>query len=142
MTTTPTPSHSIRQGTGAFTLGRDTVLHLAEDQAMTALAVDDGAWRQTETVPWFGHGRVLSIFEYRCSWTWWERHQRGEELVLVLSGSMILHLDDGEQPKSVALSAQEGALVPRGAWHRAEISGPTRMLFVTPSPAETEHRDA
>ena len=141
MTTYNNPTRSSQDATDSFTLGRNTVLHLAEDQTMTTFAVDDEVWRQRETVPWFGHGRVLSIFDYRSTWTWWERHMRGEELVLVLSGSVVFHLDDGEL-RTVALSPGEGALVPRGTWHRAEITLPTRMLFVTPAPAETEHRDA
>jgi mannose-6-phosphate isomerase-like protein (cupin superfamily) len=141
MTTDRQPTHTAPAGTGSFTLGPDTALHLAPDQTMTALALDEGAWRQLDRVPWFGHGRVLSIFDYRSTWTWWERHPNGEELVLVLSGSVVFHLDDGER-RTVPLRAREGTLVPRGTWHRAEITRPTRMLFVTASPAETEHRDA
>jgi quercetin dioxygenase-like cupin family protein len=128
-----------------FTLSRDTVLHLAPapDQRMAILCVDEGRWADPDGVPEFGYGRVLSIFDYTATWNWWERHPDGEELVLVLSGSVRLHCDDGDgAPAVVALAAGEGTLVPRGVWHRAEIAEPARMLFVTPAPAQTQHRAA
>ena len=86
----------------------------------------------------------MSVFTYETSWTWWERHPVGTELVLVLSGAVVFHLqnDDGSGARSVALAEGECLLVPEGAWHRAEITSPTTMLFVTPSPALTQHRDA
>ena len=139
MTTHRTPTPTIRPA--ACTLGWDTVLHLAPDQRMTTLTLDEEGWADLGRMPEFGDGRVLSIFDYGSTWSWWERHPHGEELVLVLSGSVRFHLDDGE-PMAVALTAGEAALVPRGTWHRAEIVEPARMLFVTPAPVQTEHRDA
>ena len=76
----------------------------------------------------------MSVFAYETSWTWWERHPVGTELVLALSGAVVFHLqyDDGSGARSVALAEGECLLVPEGAWHRAEITRPTTMLFVTP----------
>ena|ERR1700733_13805607 len=125
-----------------FTLDRRNVLHLASDQSISLLGVDDGIWRRRTELPVFRDGRVLSVFDYASSWTWWERHPVGEEVVQVLSGSIVLHLDDGERRTKAALEEGRGLVVPQGVWHRAECAAPSCVLFVTPTPALTEHRDA
>jgi quercetin dioxygenase-like cupin family protein len=136
---TPRP---VRRPAGAFTPGRETVLHVAPDQRMAVLTLDAEAWTHLDGVPEFADGRVLSVFDYEATWSWWERHPAGEELVLVLSGSVRFHVAGDDEPTVVVLSAGEATLVPRGAWHRAEIVEPARILFVTPAPVQTEHRGA
>ncbi len=76
-------------------LERGTVIHLAADQSMACVDVDDETWRRRAEVPEFQDGRVLSVFDYVAPWTYWERHPVGVELVHVLSGSVVFHLDDG-----------------------------------------------
>jgi mannose-6-phosphate isomerase-like protein (cupin superfamily) len=127
-----------------FTLDRRTVLHLAPDQSVSTLLIGEDSWAQGDSVPELQDGRIMCVFAYETSWTWWERHPVGTELVLALSGAVVFHLqhDDGSGARSVALAEGECVLVPEGAWHRAEISSPTTMLFVTPTPALTQHRDA
>jgi mannose-6-phosphate isomerase-like protein (cupin superfamily) len=141
MTTFRTPTRIAPSPAAGFIPGRRTVVHLAPDQGMATRTLDEEAWADLGGLPAFGDGRVLSVFDYESTWTWWERHPGGEELVLVLSGCVRFHLDDGA-PWVVALSGGEATLVPRGTWHRAEIAEPSRMLFVTPAPVQTEHRDA
>jgi quercetin dioxygenase-like cupin family protein len=123
-------------------LDRNTVLHCASDQSMQPLAVDDGAWADPSAVPAFRDGRTLSVFDYTSSWTWWERHPTGEEFVHVLAGDVVFHLEGGGGPHSVELRAGTSLVVPRGAWHRADIVTRATVLFLTPTPASTEHRDA
>lgn len=136
-TTTPIPS----PGPGALQLGRTTVVHLATDLSMCALGMDEAAWSGRDgTVP-FAEGRLLSVFAYDATWTWWERHPAGEEFVHVLSGSVGFRLDDGATERVVLLDAGESLLVPGGVWHSADVACRARMLFVTPVPAATEHRD-
>jgi quercetin dioxygenase-like cupin family protein len=127
-----------------FTLDRRTVLHLAPDQSVSTLSVDEDYWAHADSAPELQEGRIMSVFAYETSWTWWERHPVGTELVLALSGAVVFHLqhDDGSGARSAALAEGECLLVPEGAWHRAEMASPTTMLFVTPSPARTQHRDA
>ena len=125
-----------------FTLDRRTVLHLAPDQSMSVSAVDERVWARPDTIPELRDGRIMSVFAYESTWTWWERHPVGTELVLVLSGAAVFHLRDGANDRSPKLGAGECLLVPEGVWHRAEVTVPTTVLFVTPSPARTEHRDA
>ena len=118
------------------------MLHCATDQSMQALAVDDAAWADRSAVAAFHDGRILSVFDYTSSWTWWERHPTGEEFVHVLAGDVVFHLEDDDGRRSVELHAGNGALVPRSAWHQAEIVTPATVLCLTPTPAWTEHRDA
>ena len=122
-----------------FTLGRSTVLHLASDLSASALQVDRDAWANPAEVAQFQEGRVMSVFEYGSTWTWWERHPTGVEMVHVLSGSLVFHLE-GFDTTAVALTRGDSLLVPENVWHTAEIVGAARMLFVTPLPARTEHR--
>jgi len=60
----------------------------------------------------------------------------------VLAGVVVFHVEDAGGRRSVELRAEAGLVVPRGAWHRAETRAAARMLFLTPTPASTEHRDA
>ena len=127
-----------------FTLDRHTVLHLASDQSASTVRVDESYWAHREEAGELREGRIMSVFSYEASWTWWERHPVGSELVLVLSGAAVFHLRHDEEPagRSVALAEGECLLVPEGTWHRAALTAPTTMLFVTPSPALTQHRAA
>jgi mannose-6-phosphate isomerase-like protein (cupin superfamily) len=127
-----------------FTLDRHTVLHLAPDQSASTVPVDENYWAHRGENTELRAGRIMSVFSYEASWTWWERHPVGAEFVLVLSGTAVFHLrqDDGSGGRSIACAEGECLLIPEGAWHRAEITNPTSMLFVTPSPAFTQHRDA
>lgn len=127
-----------------FRLDRRTVLHLAPDQSASPFWVDEDTWTRQPPITELREGRIMSIFAYEGSWTWWERHPVGAELVRVLSGAVVFHLegDDGSRSFSAALQAGDCLLVPQGSWHRAEIAEPSTMLFVTPTPALTEHRDA
>jgi mannose-6-phosphate isomerase-like protein (cupin superfamily) len=137
--TTPTTSPPRSDG---HPLERGTVIHLGADQSMAALVADGETWRRAAEVPEFHDGRVLSVFDYVEPWTYWERHPVGVELVHVLSGSVAFHLEDGRGRRAVDLVAGQSLLVPEGAWHRADVFGPASMLFVTPTPAWTEHRPA
>ena len=120
------------------------MLHLAPDQSASTVAVDENSWAHPEVTRELREGRIMSVFSYEASWTWWERHPVGSEFVLVLSGAVVFDLqrDDGSGGRSVALAEGECLLVPEGTWHRAGLTTPTTLLFVTPSPASTQHRAA
>ena len=73
------------------------------------------------------------------SWTTWERHPAGEELVVVLDGRMTLVQEIDAGQRRIDLRAGEGAINPRNVWHTSDIDEPCRTLFVTPGRG-TEHR--
>jgi quercetin dioxygenase-like cupin family protein len=85
-------------------------------------------------------GRIVSLFRFEESWTSWEMHPAGEEIVCVLQGHMTLHqeLPDGSK-ESWELGPGEYAINPRGAWHTADADEPVVALFITPGEGTT-HR--
>lgn len=83
--------------------------------------------------------RLVSQFTFTESWPGWEVHPAGEELVVCLSGSMVLIQDLPEGEQRTVLSAGEYAINPRGVWHTADIEGVCEALFITPG-VGTQHR--
>ena len=76
-------------------------------------------------------GRLVSMHTFDSSWTTWEMHPKGDELVLCVEGRMTLHQEiDGER-HTLALEAGEAVINPPGAWHTADIEGRATAVFVT-----------
>jgi quercetin dioxygenase-like cupin family protein len=77
-------------------------------------------------------GRIVSLFRFEESWTSWEMHPSGEEVVCCLEGRMTLHqeLPDGRR-ECFELASGEYAINPRGAWHTADADQPVVALFIT-----------
>jgi len=68
-----------------------------------------------------------------------EVHPDGDEFLYVVSGTMELILDDGDEravgvETKVLLRAGEAYVVPRGVWHRLEPVEPSYLVHVTPGP--------
>ena len=79
-----------------------------------------------------GH-ELIALHEFNEDWPSWEVHPNGDETVVLLSGSATFVIKLGGTDHDVGLSkAGDTVIVPRGTWHTARISEPTRMLFVTP----------
>lgn len=70
--------------------------------------------------------------------TQWERHQAGDEIVLVLEGrtTLILLIDGDEVAHE--LGSRELLVVPKGVWHRFETPDGVQVMSVTPQP--TDHQ--
>lgn len=85
-------------------------------------------------------GRLVTTHEFDESWTSWEMHPAGDEMVLCLSGIMTLHQEfpDG-RIATVELSPGDYAINPPGVWHTADIAGKATALFITAGWG-TEHR--
>jgi quercetin dioxygenase-like cupin family protein len=84
-------------------------------------------------------GRLLvSCYSFDADWPVWERHPAGDEIVCLLSGRARLVLEGATAPVELR---DPGAfiIVPKGIWHTAQTSVPTKMLFVTPG-AGTENK--
>ena len=128
--------------TGPIVLDRSHIVLLPSDLSLLTLRVGASFWGNTDERPELADGRLLSVFDYKNDWTWWERHPRGDELAYVLTGAIELLLEDGNRQWSVDLVPGTAGIVPEGTWHSARITKPSTVLFVTPTPAGTEHRDA
>jgi mannose-6-phosphate isomerase-like protein (cupin superfamily) len=66
----------------------------------------------------------------------WERHEAGDEIVLVLEGTTTVVLLDAEADKHIPLAAGELVVVPKGMWHRFESSKSLKVVSVTPAPTD------
>jgi len=77
-------------------------------------------------------GRLVMIGINAASWDFWERHPAGEELVVVIEGKATLIQEIEGEEHRIALVAGQGAINPTGVWHSADVTEPTRILYVTP----------
>lgn len=109
-----------------------TYVHLGADGSSAQLPGGDAFWSlPPEEMERFGSGWMISEFECSEDWSTWEMHPEGDEFVYLLSGAatLLLELDGGVH--SVPLNDRAATLVPRGIWHTAKVSVPSRMFFVT-----------
>ncbi|MEU8634139.1 cupin domain-containing protein [Amycolatopsis sp. NPDC048633] len=66
----------------------------------------------------------------------WERHSKGHEVLVVLSGALRVYLR--EEGHVATLTAGRSFIVPPGRWHRLSVDEPGDLLSITPR-AGTEH---
>ena len=85
-------------------------------------------------------GRLVSAYRFTENWDMWEMHPAGDEVVICLDGTLILHqeLADGTTA-TLTLAAGDYAINPPGCWHTADIEGEASALFITAG-LGTEHR--
>jgi quercetin dioxygenase-like cupin family protein len=116
-----------------------TFVVLQPDQSAVPVALTPGIWQELDERFDNFKGRVLlSIFEFDQDWSTWERHPAGDEVVCLLSGRAVFHLEGGAAPLELKEPGSY-VIVPKGTWHTAKTSVATRMLFVTPGEG-TENR--
>ena len=84
-------------------------------------------------------GRLVCVTPQIQTWTSWERHPAGDEVVVLLSGrvDIIQELPDGQHV--VELRPGQAMINPKGVWHTSDVYEPGDALFVTPG-AGTEHK--
>jgi mannose-6-phosphate isomerase-like protein (cupin superfamily) len=63
----------------------------------------------------------------------WERHNGGDELLFILSGTTHLTLLEPGGRTSRALGPGSLAVVPSGTWHSNDAPAGVTMLYLTPS---------
>jgi quercetin dioxygenase-like cupin family protein len=84
-------------------------------------------------------GRLVLLDHQNASWTSWERHPAGEELVVLVSGRVDLIQEIDGEHRVVELRPGQAAINPPGVWHTADVHEPSSALFVTPGRG-TENR--
>ena len=121
-----------------------TPIHLG--LGATAVPLEDFSW-SAERMAAYGEmaagdgieGRMVLLSDQSESWTSWERHPAGQEVVVILTGRADLIQEiDGEQ-RRIELTAGQAVINPPGVWHTADVHEPGQALFITPG-AGTEHR--
>lgn len=85
-------------------------------------------------------GRLVGIHRFTESWSSWEVHPNGAEVVLCVSGRMTLHQEaPGGGITTVIIGPGDYAINPPGVWHTADIEDEATALFITPG-LGTENR--
>ncbi|PKM26759.1 MAG: cupin [Gammaproteobacteria bacterium HGW-Gammaproteobacteria-13] len=119
-----------------------TYLHVQDGGKTQQVAVTEQFWSDITggSKPELDQGRLMSAFSFSADWPSWERHPAGEELVMLLSGSAVLLLEEANGERELLLDMVGNyVLVPQGVWHTARTTQPSTLLFLTPG-AGTEHR--
>ena len=85
-------------------------------------------------------GRLVSQYTFTESWTSWEMHPAGDEVVICTAGAMVLvqELADGRIVET-PLAAGQYAINPRGVWHTANVADHAAAIFITAGEG-TQHR--
>jgi mannose-6-phosphate isomerase-like protein (cupin superfamily) len=112
-----------------------SVLHIDGVGTIDRTPNEPDRWSRRELLPSSGH--LITVFTYTAPWAYCERHPTGDELVVLLEGSATFLVDDVR----VELLPGLACVVPTGAWHGLVECKTATMLFITPEPARTEHRD-
>ena len=68
-----------------------------------------------------------------------EMHPDGDELLILVSGHVVVVLEEDAGKHRVELRAGQALVVPRGVWHRVELQEKSQLVHVTPGPGG-EHR--
>ena len=76
-------------------------------------------------------GRLLSEHHFSESWSTWEMHPRGHEVVICTAGAITLLQEIDGCIREVSLSTGEYAINPPGIWHTANVSGSATAVFLT-----------
>lgn len=85
-------------------------------------------------------GRLVAMHRFSAPWDSWEVHPNGSEVVLCLSGEIVLIQErpDGGADR-ITLKPGEYAINPPGVWHTADVEGEATALFITAG-LGTQHR--
>jgi len=84
-------------------------------------------------------GRMVMMSRVAGSWTTWERHPIGAEVVICCTGThrFVQELDDGEHV--VEITPGQALINPPGVWHTADSGDGGWIVTITPG-LDTEHR--
>jgi quercetin dioxygenase-like cupin family protein len=112
----------------------------------TARPIDDFDWSPAPLAAYEAatradgpDGRMVMMFHVSGSWSTWERHPLGAEVVIACTGvhRFVQELDDGDVV--VELTAGQALINPPGVWHTADSDEGGWLVTITPG-LDTEHR--
>ena len=112
----------------------ETYVHLGPDGTSVPLHVTSTFWEELTSGAFsdLGPGRLVSTYDFKGNWTTWEKHPAGEELVVLLAGTLELILSINSREEKVSLSCPgQFLIVPRDTWHTANVPRSALALFIT-----------
>jgi len=125
--------------TRSFSLAR-TFVHLAADGKASEIAAGPDIFRNLKSRQDLQNGRLMGALDLSPGTSHWEMHPDGDEFLYLLSGSMDVELEEGNEKRCIRLSGMTGCVVPRALWHRTVVHQAGRMIFITPGKG-TRHRE-
>ena len=109
----------------------ETYVHLVPDGSAEPVPGGERFWSLPGAeLDRFG-GWLVSEFEFAANWSNWEMHPEADEFVYLLSGAAVLLVEQPGGLREIPLRGRAAVVVPKGVWHTARVSEPSRMLFVT-----------
>lgn len=76
-------------------------------------------------------GTLVTGYVSATSWRSWEMHPAGDEVMVLVDGSMAVILDEPGGERRVEMAPGATLIVPKGIWHRVEVSEPSRFISIT-----------
>ncbi|HEY3776451.1 MAG TPA: cupin domain-containing protein [Rhizomicrobium sp.] len=77
-------------------------------------------------------GRLVGMHTFREPWSSWEMHPAGSEVVVCVSGTLVLHQEQADGSViTTTLAPGQYAINPPGTWHTADVSSETTAFFIT-----------
>ncbi|GLQ99253.1 cupin domain-containing protein [Dyella mobilis] len=78
---------------------------------------------------------MLTLFHASCSedvhYPTWEMHPHGDELLILLSGSLSVEFRDSGRVEASLLQPQAAFIVPSGDWHRLIVHESSTLIAIT-----------
>jgi hypothetical protein len=118
-----------------------TYVQLLDDGAAACIPVDASFWGAIERRTELHAGRLVGLFEMHDSPDHREVHPNGDELLILMSGSLDVVLETREGEQRIPLRGRGACVVPRGVWHGQVVHAPSLLMFITPG-AGTQHSPA
>jgi quercetin dioxygenase-like cupin family protein len=84
-------------------------------------------------------GRLVSMVTFQESWSMWEMHPHGSEVVICTAGEITLVQEIDGVECTTLLRAGEYAINEPGVWHTANVEASATALFITAG-VGTQHR--
>lgn len=111
---------------------QETYVLLGPDGAAQPVPGGERFWNLPEAdLAQCGEGWLVSEYLFERDWPSWEMHPKADEFVYLLSGDAVLHLEQADGLQVVSLRGCGAVIVPRGVWHTAKLTQPSRMLHIT-----------
>lgn len=115
---------------------QDAIVHLSDNGAIRSHANDVGFLQLATANPELMEGYILSLHHAADSaavhYPTWEMHPEGDELLILLSGSMSTELRQERSQSIELLACQTASIVPAGVWHRLIVHEPSMLIAITP----------
>ncbi len=115
---------------------------LRPDGSAEPLPVDANFWQSLAAGKFgdFHNEYLVTTQSFTQNWPLWEMHPQGDEIVVLIAGSLDLILEKKTGNKILPLREPGAwALVPKGHWHTARVHALSVVLFITAGEG-TQHR--